>query len=85
MAKNSVLEEALLEAKQLMKSMNPPQLEKMVAAKFFNAEGVDLEYFKVLTNDSLAERKKFNKAEAYRAFIACRIGEVRLIDNIILT
>ena len=43
------------------------------------------EYFKVLTNDSLAERKKFNKAEAYRAFIACRIGEVRLIDNIILT
>lgn len=81
----AIIHNSLLEAKQLMKSMNPPQLEKTVAAKFFNAEGVDLEYFKVLTNDSLAERKKFNKAETYRAFIACRIGEVRLIDNIILT
>jgi pantoate--beta-alanine ligase len=81
----ALIHNSLLEAKQLMKSMNPPQLEKMVAAKFFNAEGVALEYFKVLTNDSLAERKKFNKAEAYRAFIACKIGEVRLIDNIILT
>ena len=81
----AIIHNSLLEAKQLMQSMNPPQLEETVISKFFNTEDVELDYFKVLTNDSLAERKKFNKAEAYRAFIACKIGEVRLIDNIILT
>ena len=79
-----VLYQSLLEAKELMASTNTLEIERTITKKFTNIEDVGLEYFKILTDNSLLKTKKLNKKEKYRAFIACTIGRVRLIDNIIL-
>ncbi len=78
------LHRSLLEAKELMNSANSKEVEKTITAKFENIEGVELQYFKILTDDSFSKTKKSNGLEKYRAFIACIIGRVRLIDNITL-
>ena len=82
--KATVLYQSLLEAKELMNSANSQEVEKTITAKFQNIEDVDLQYFKILTDNSFSKTKKLNGKEKYRAFIACNIGEVRLIDNITL-
>ena len=41
-------------------------------------------YFKILTEDSFSDPNNMNDKENFRAFIACNIGNVRLIDNMIL-
>ena len=83
-AKAIVLYHALLEAKELIVSTSPIEIEKSISLKFANIEGVDLEYFKILTTNSFSKTKKLNRKDKYRAFIACTLGKVRLIDNIIL-
>ena len=82
--KATILYQSLLEAKKLMPFANFLEIEKAIAAKFENIEDVDLQYFKILTDDSFSKTKKVNGKEKHRAFIACNIGEVRLIDNISL-
>jgi len=79
-----MLYHSLLEAKKLMHSTDPLEIEKTVTAKFSNIENVDLQYFKILTEHSFSRSKKVNDKEKYRAFIACNIGQVRLIDNMIV-
>ena len=83
-AKAIVLYHALLEAKELIVSTSPIEIEKSISLKFANIEGVDLEYFKILTTNSFSKTKKLNRKDKYRGFIACILGKVRLIDNIIL-
>ncbi len=82
--KAKVIYQSLIEAKELMASANTLEIEKAITKKFTNIEDVSLEYFKILTDNSLSKTKKPNKEEKYRGFIACNIGRVRLIDNIIL-
>ena len=67
-----------------MNAANSKEVEKTITAKFKNIEGIELQYFKILTDDSFSETKKSNGLEKYRAFIACIIGKVRLIDNMTL-
>jgi len=82
--KATVVYHSLLEAKKLMHSVNFLEIEKTITAKLKNIEDIDLQYFKILTDDSFSKTKKLNGKEKYRAFIACNIGRVRLIDNIAL-
>jgi len=82
--KATFLYRSLLEAKELMNSANSQEVEKTITAKFENIEDIHLQYFKILTDDSFSKTKKLNEKEKYRAFIACNIGGVRLIDNITL-
>ena len=80
----TVLYRALQEAKGLMSSSEPPEIEKTISTKFSNIKDIDLLYFKILTEGSLSDLKNLNDKENFRAFIACNIGNVRLIDNMIL-
>ncbi len=82
--KATILYSFLLEAKRLIHMLSPIEIEKTVITKFTNIEGIELEYFKILTDQTLSKTKKTNDKEKYRAFIACNIGKVRLIDNIAL-
>ncbi len=82
--KATLLYTSLIEAKKLMNSSNPVEIESNITKKFTNIEGVELQYFKILTDHSLSETKEINDKEKYRAFMACDIGKVRLIDNIAL-
>ena len=79
-----LLYKALLEAKELMHSLSPLEIEKTISAKFTNIEHIKLQYFNILTDKSFSRIKNTNYRERYRAFIACQIGNVRLIDNIVL-
>jgi len=78
------LHRSLLEAKELMNSASSQEVEKAIIEKFEDIEDVELQYFKILTDESFSKTKKLNDKERYRAFIACNIGGVRLIDNISL-
>ena len=80
----TVLYRTLLEAKGLMNSSKPPEIEKTISTKFSNIKDIDLLYFKILTEGSFADLKNLKDKENFRAFIACNIGNVRLIDNMIL-
>ena len=80
----TVLYRTLLEAKGLMNSSKPPEIEKTISSKFSNIKDIDLLYFKILTEDSFSDPNNMNDKENFRAFIACNIGNVRLIDNMIL-
>jgi len=80
----TILYRTLLEAKGLMDSSEPPEIEKTISTKFSNIQDIDLLYFKILTEGSFADLKNLNDKENLRAFIACNIGNVRLIDNMIL-
>jgi pantoate--beta-alanine ligase len=80
----TVLYRTLLEAKGLMNSSEPTEIEKTISTKFSNIKDVDLLYFKILTEGSFADLKNLKDKENFRAFIACNIGNVRLIDNMIL-
>ena len=82
--KATLLYTSLIEAKKLMNSSTPVEIENNITKKFTNIEGVELQYFKILTDHSLSETKEINDKEKYRAFMACNIGKVRLIDNIAL-
>ena len=80
----TVLYRTLLEAKGLMNSSEPPEIEKTISTKFSNIKDIDLLYFKILTEGSFTDLKNLKDKENFRAFIACNIGNVRLIDNMIL-
>ena len=80
----TVLYRTLLEAKGLMNSSEPKEIEKTISTKFSNIKDVDLLYFKILTEGSFADLKNLKDKENFRAFIACNIGNIRLIDNMIL-
>ena len=80
----TVLYRTLLEAKRLMNSSKPPEIEKTISTKFSNIKDIDLLYFKILTDGSFSDLKNLKSKENVRAFIACNIGNVRLIDNMIL-
>ena len=80
----TILYRTLLEAKGLMDSSEPPEIEKTISTKFSNIQDIELLYFKILTEGSFSDLKNLNDKENFRAFIACNIGNVRLIDNMIL-
>ena len=80
----TVLYRTLLEAKGLMNSSEPKEIEKPISTKFSNIKDIDLLYFKILTEGSFADLKNLKDKENFRAFIACNIGNIRLIDNMIL-
>ena len=82
--KATILYSFLLEAKRLIDRLSPIEIENTIITKFTNIEDVELEYFKILTDHTLSKTKKTNDKEKFRAFIACNIGRVRLIDNIAL-
>ena len=79
-----MLYRALQEAKGLISSSEPPEIEKTISTKFSNIKDIDLLYFKILNENSFSDLKNFNDKENFRAFIACNIGNIRLIDNMIL-
>ena len=55
---------------------NSGQIKKMIISHVDSIDDVDLEYFEIIN------LSKFLDTKETRAFIACKIGDVRLIDNI---
>jgi len=66
----------LLKAKEMNRDSNSGQIKKMIISHVDSIDDVDLEYFEIIN------LSKFLDTKETRAFIACKVGDVRLIDNI---
>lgn len=76
-----VIYEVLLKAVALKDNHSPAQIESWIIDFFEQQDDFDLEYFTIADSQSLEKVTTLNGSEN-RAFIALKLGGVRLIDNI---
>ena len=74
----------LLKVKEKFKLLSISKLNQLVENKFKNHPSLTLEYFEIADTETLKTAIYKSKKKKYRAFIACFIGGVRLIDNMAL-
>lgn len=55
-----------------------------VKADFEKEINMSLDYFEIADSQTLTSKRVFEQGKKYRAFIAARVGKVRLIDNMAL-
>lgn len=73
----------LMVAKEKVGQQTPEQVKKE-AMKMLQIPGMDPEYFEIVDGVSLQEISTFDEAEIVVACTAIRVGEIRLIDNMVL-
>ena len=87
---NEQLKEAILIYKTLLKIkenfnlLSILKLNQLVEKEFKSHPSLTLEYFEIADTETLKTGIYKSKKKTYRAFIACFIGGVRLIDNMAL-
>ena len=74
----------LLKVKENFKLLSISKLNQLVEKEFKNHPSLTLEYFEIADTETLKTAIYKSKKKKYRAFIACFIGGVRLIDNMAL-
>lgn len=77
-----VIYETLCKAVALKKQTSILQINEWVTAFFREHPHIELDYFCVANNQTLQLVEETNGEENLRAFIAVKLGEVRLIDNV---
>ena len=60
-------------------------LEKEVERQFEKQQDFQLDYFCIAEEETLVPVTEFRRNICYRAFIAVNVGQIRLIDNMLLT
>lgn len=61
----------------------PPKIEAEAIQRLNNIDGFDTDYLKIVNADTLEEVKTWSEAEQLIVCTAVRLGEVRLIDNML--
>lgn len=81
----TLIPKILFEAKENYDKGNTPEQIKMIVQKKFSSDPIyKLDYFAICEKQSLKEISSFEKDKEYIALIACFVGKIRLIDNLIL-
>ena len=73
---------ALLEIKEMSKNKKYSVLKSFIKASFVEHSQLELDYFVIANSKTLLEISDQDKAYEGRAFIAVRLGKIRLIDNL---
>ena len=73
---------ALLEIKEMSKNKKYSVLKSFINASFVEHSQLELDYFVIANSKTLLEISDQDKAREGRAFIAVRLGKIRLIDNL---
>lgn len=76
--------EILLSTKELFQYQQLTEIKAWVKDQFLKDSIIDLEYFEIADNLTLTSASTINQSTKYRAFIAVKINNIRLIDNIAL-
>lgn len=79
-----IIFETLSNAKTRFEKQSAQQVTNWVAIEFKKYPEFKLEYFEIADQQTLLSCNKKQKNKTYRAFIAVFIGEVRLIDTLVL-
>ena len=74
--------ETLVKARSLKTSYSPPQITAWVDDFFKSQSLFELDYFSIVDQDSLLPLEEFSSNTTARAFIAVKLGDIRLIDNL---
>ena len=86
MAQASVLNEALELGMRLINAQESlATVRKQVEDLIANQEGVELEYFEIVSFESLEPIEAISAGEQLALCLACYVEQVRLIDNIVFT
>ncbi len=82
-----VLSSSLELAKKMINSgiKNSDLVTKKMREIILSVEAANLDYIKIVKSENFVEEKKLEKGEKYFVLIACKIGNTRLIDNILIT
>ncbi len=80
----TLIYKTLLKVKENFKNSSISKLNNLVEEEFKNNPSLTLEYFEIADIETLKTSIYKGKKKKYRAFIACFIGGVRLIDNMAL-
>ena len=80
----ALIHKTLLKVKSEFKNLSISKLNLLVEKEFKKSPSLTLEYFEIADIDTLKTSIYKSKKKRYRAFIACFIGGVRLIDNMAL-
>ncbi len=72
----------LLQAKALKNQKDIPQIEQWIEDYYQKHPAFELDYFCIANAKSLQPTSSLNNTDNSRAFIAVKLGEVRLIDNV---
>jgi len=75
---------SLLKAKERFNSQNAKSLVEEIEADFRNNPNFELDYFQIVDEENLEPATTYKNGVKYRAFVAAKIGSVRLIDNMVL-
>ena len=73
---------ALLEIKEMSKNKKYPFLKSFINVFFVEHSQLELDYFVIANSKTLLEISDQDKVREGRAFIAVRLGKIRLIDNL---
>lgn len=73
---------ALLEIKEMSKNKKYSVLKSFIIAFFVEHSQLELDYFVIANSKTLLEISDQDKVREGRAFIAVRLGKIRLIDNL---
>ena len=60
-------------------------IKKQVVSELSNSQNYKLDYFSVCNAETLEELNSFSEAKHQVALIACYVGKIRLIDNLMLS
>lgn len=74
--------ETLVKAKSLKTNHSPKQITQWVEDFFKHQTSLKLDYFSIVDQENLQPLETFSSDKSPRAFIAVKLGEVRLIDNL---
>ena len=66
----------------MSKNKKYPVLKSFINAFFLEHSELELDYFVIANSKTLLEINDQDKAREGRAFIAVRLGKIRLIDNL---
>ena len=77
----SLIYKTLEEVKSKFKYLNEKKINEYVYNRLKNTN-CKIEYFFILNEETFKPYKKITNHNKYRAFIAVRLGKIRLIDNI---
>jgi pantoate--beta-alanine ligase len=82
--KAALIYNVLMKVKEKFHNLSFENLNKLVEDEFKKSDSFTLEYFEIANSSTLKTDVVKLKNIKYRAFIACFIGGVRLIDNMAL-
>ncbi len=80
----SLISKTLFEVKELQNTKTIAELKSIAEAKLKTEPQIELEYFEISDADTLQPIADYKQAQSAVACIALKLGNVRLIDNVVL-